>query len=163
MIVNTRDIQPNESRQHIIDWVAGVARKASEGRLRNLVLNCTMLPAFLQLGEGFDESHLPLFMAWQGLIDRIWLPDCRVARTPDTVLQGQLLHDRPGCKMGDGNLFCSGLAKNVDCHVVVPTATQCDLFYDYPVGAIPGFEGVVISYSPDGYVTWSRKKSFAGS
>jgi hypothetical protein len=161
LIVNTRDIQPNASRQHIIEWVAAVARKAPEGRLRDLVLNCSTLPAFLQLGEGFDGSHLPLFMAWRGLIDKIWLPDYRIARIPEPAMQGQSLPDHPGCKTGDGNLFCSGLARNVHCHVVVPTESQCDLFDSYPAGAISGFEGLVLSYGPDGYVTWSRRKPSA--
>ena len=158
---DTWDIRAGEPRQDILNRVAAVARKAPGGRLRHLVLNCRTLPAYLQLGEGFDRSHLPLFEAWRGLIDKIWIPDCEVAQIPDAVLQERLDRDHPGLNTGNGNLFCSGLAKTVYSYVVAPTELQNDTTSTYPAGEMPGFKGLVLSYGPDGYVTCSRKSPFA--
>lgn len=139
---NTWDITTGELRPHIIGWVARVARGASGGKLKNLVLSCHGGPASLQLGEGFDARHLPLFSSWRGLIEKIWLPDCEVAR----ITAG-----------ADGNMFCSGLAKVVRCYVVASTESQCEYPITYPLGMMTSFEGLVLSYGPGGDVTWSHR------
>jgi len=73
---NTWNIQHNESRQHIINWVAQVARNAPGGKLKNLVLSCHGLPGYLQLGQGFNRTQINIFAGWRGLIEKIWLPNC---------------------------------------------------------------------------------------
>lgn len=120
---NSWDIAAGESRQHIVDWVAAVARGAPGGKLKNLVLSCHGLPAYLVLGQGFDMTNLPMFAAWRGLVDKIWLPNCRVAEIPTPVGQTTLNSQYPTMRTGDGNMFCSGLAKTVNCYVVASTET----------------------------------------
>ena len=126
---NTWDIRANETRQHIISWVATVARRATGGKLKNLVLSCHGLPGYLQLGQGFNRSHLRLFAEWHGLIEKIWLPNCLVARIPDRAMQSRLDTQYPGWGTSDGNVFCSTLARTVHCYVVAATEEQCELHH----------------------------------
>jgi hypothetical protein len=116
---NTWDIRKNESRQHIISWVAQVARGATGGKLKNLVLSCHGLPGYLQLGEGFNRTHLALFAGWRGLVEKIWFPSCLVARIPDATMQAQMDRDYPGWGVSDGNVFCSSLSTQVQCWVLI--------------------------------------------
>lgn len=154
---NTWDIQQNESRQHIINWVAQVARGAPGGKLKNLVLSCHGLPGYLQLGEGFNVTHLALFAGWHGLVEKIWLPNCLVARIPDAAMQAQMNRDYPGWGVSDGNVFCSSLAKQVQCYVVAATETQLERPVTVPMDMMTSFEGLVLSYGPGGNVTWSSR------
>jgi hypothetical protein len=154
---NTWDIDATETREHIVEWVATVAGRATGGKLKNLVLSGHGLPANLQLGQGFDSSHIPLFAAWAGLIEKIWLPNCLIARIPDAAMQAQLNRDYPGTSTGDGNVFCSELAKTVRCYVVAATENQCDRPTDVPPDMMTSFEGLVLSYGPGGDITWSSR------
>ncbi len=154
---NTWDIQPNESRKHIIDWVAQVARSATGGKLKNLVLSCHGLPGYLQLGEGITVEHIALFAEWRGLVEKIWLPNCLVARIPDAAMRAQMQRDYPGWGVSDGNVFCSSLAKQVQCYIVAATETQLERPITLPMDMMTSFEGLVLSYGPEGNVTWSSR------
>lgn len=154
---NTWDIGASEQRQHIIDWVANVARSAPGGKLKNLVLSCHGLPGMLWLGQGFTKDHLGLFAAWRGLIEKIWLPNCLVAHIPTSTEQVQFDRSYPGWGVSDGNMFCSGLAKQVQCYVVAPTESQCESTTSVPFGQMTSFEGLVLSYGPSGNVTWQNR------
>jgi hypothetical protein len=156
----TWDIQANEERDHIIDWVASIARGAPRGRLKHLVLNCHGLPGYIQLGAGFNRTHLPLFDGWQGLVEKIWLTACRAANIPTAADQAALDRGHPGLGAGDGNIFCSELAKRTGAYVVAATELQCHLIRDFPPDMMASFEGLVLCYGPKGDVTWSsRNKS----
>jgi len=151
---NTWNISQNESRQHIINWVAQVARNAQGGKLKNLVLSCHGLPGYLQLGQGFNSSHMDMFIQWRGLIEKIWLPNCLVARIPDAAMSAQMARSYPGFGVSDGNIFCSSLAKKVRCYVVASTEIQLEYFRVLPIDMMTSFEGLVLSYGPEGNVTW---------
>lgn len=140
---NTWDISKTETRQHIIDWVATVARSATGGKLKNLVLSCHGAPGYLQLGQGFNNTHIALFRGWRGLIEKIWLPNCSVAFI--------------GSGGSDGNVFCSNMAKQVQCYVVAATELQCESTVTLPYDQMTSFEGLVLSYGPQGNVTWSNR------
>jgi hypothetical protein len=154
---NSWDIAAGESRQHIIDWVAAVASKADGGKLKNLVLNCHGLPAYLQLRQGFDGSQIPMFAAWNGLVEKIWLPVCLVAQIPTPAQQSQYNATYPTMKTGDGNVFCSRLAKTAGCYVIASTEMQCDALVTVPVDQMTSFEGLILSYGPDGNISWSSR------
>ncbi len=145
----TWDVSRRHSRAVIIARVTAVARGATGGKLKNLVLSCHATPGFLRLGEGFGVEDLPLFAAWQGLVEKIWLPDCRVAAVPTAAERAR------GAR--DGNQFCSGLARQVRCYVVAPTELQVDLPVTAAVDMITSFEGLVLSYGPTGAVTWQHR------
>lgn len=59
--------------------------------------------------------------------------------------------------MSDGNVFCSSLAKKVQCYVVAATETQLELPVTVPMDMMTSFEGLVLSYGPEGNVTWSNR------
>jgi hypothetical protein len=153
----SQDVAKQDSRDKIVQWVVEFAKSAPGGKLLNLVLSCHGLPAYLQLGQGFDQSHIPMFGAWQGLVGKIWLPDCLVAEIPDKNMQKKLNHDHWRTRTGSGHLFCSTLARTVHCYVVAPTEIQCDIFKTFPPNQISSFEGLILSYSPDGQISWSDR------
>ena len=141
----------------MIGWVAQVARDALSGKLKNLVLSCHGLPGYLQLGEGFNKDHIVQFAPWRGLVEKLWLSNCLVARIPDAAMQAELDRNYPGWGTSDGNLFCCGLAEQIQCYVVASTETQCETTITYPPDQMTSFEGLVISYGPDGNPSWSAR------
>jgi hypothetical protein len=136
---NTWDIRATETRIHIVQWVARVARSARGGKLKNLVLNCHGNSGSLQLGQGFDGSNTGLFSQWLGLVEKVWLPDCLVA-------QGVA-----------GDAFCAEMARQAGCYLVAPTEVQCDYFQDVPHDQMTSFEGLVLCYDPTGSIVWQGR------
>lgn len=145
---NTWNVSKTENRQHIIDWVANVARGAPGGKLKNVVFSCHGNAAYLQMGEGFDRSHTALFRTWAGLVEKIWFRGCLVA----------LIATPGAANSGDGNLFCSEVARAAQCYVVASTELQVAApGRVLPYGKLDTFEGLVLSYGPAGNVTWSQR------
>lgn len=145
---NSWAVRATESRSHIIDWVATVARRAPGRKLKNVVFSCHGNASYLQMGQGFDRTHAELFEGWRGLVDKIWFRACLVARirTPGAAATG------------DGNMFCSEVAKAARCYVVASTELQVATSGRVlPFGQLDTFEGLVLSYGPQGNVTWSRR------
>jgi hypothetical protein len=145
---NTWDVNASESREHIIDWVAHVARNAPGGKLKNVVFSCHGNASIVEMGQGFNRSHATLFAGWAGLVEKIWFRACLVARI-----------STPGSPtFGDGNLFCSDIAKAARCHVVAPTELQTEFSGRVlPYSRLDTFEGLLLSYGPNGNVTWSTR------
>jgi hypothetical protein len=146
---NTFYVQTTDTRQHIIDWVAHVARNVTaEGRLKNLVICCEGKPAYLELGEGFDRRHVALFERWRGLIDKIWLRACQFNSYETPITRA----------IGEGGVFCSEIAQAAECEVIA----SMDALYlgkgkPLPYGELDGFDGLVLAFAADGTVTkWSN-------
>jgi len=155
---NTWEVDRAQTREHIVEWVATVASGATGGKLKNVVINCHGLPGWVGIGQGFNTTHLGLFRQWAGKVDKIWFVACLVARIPDTQMQARLAANYPGFGAGDGNVFCSTLAQNANCHVYAPTEEQRNRG-GYTLGQMPTFEGLCLSYSPNGQITWSHRYS----
>ena len=155
---NTWEVDRAQTREHIVEWVATVATGAPNGKLKNVVINCHGLPGYVQIGQGFNRQHLGLFRQWTGLVDKIWFVACLVARIPDSQMQGGLDRNYPGFGTGDGNIFCSSLAQYANCYVYAPTEEQRNRG-GYSVGQMPTFEGLCLSYGPQGNITWSHRYS----
>jgi hypothetical protein len=45
----------------------------------------------------------------------------------------------------------------VQCYVVAPTEIQTEAVVTVPFGMMTSFEGLVLSYGPQGDVTWSHR------
>ncbi|WP_439123460.1 hypothetical protein [Marivita sp.] len=133
---NTWDIATTESPEHIVEWIGEVARSARRGRLKNLVLSCHGTAGRLQLGQGFSVENVYLFNQLGGLVQKIWLPDCLVAK---------------GHK---GNVFCAAMALGIGGYVVAPTEKQCDRASDVPYDMMTSFEGEILCFGPDGEISW---------
>ena len=141
---NTWDIFPNETRKHMVEWVAHMAGEFG-GKIKNLVLNCHGNSAYLALGEGVSAADVPDFAPWKGLVEKIWLPDCLVAS-------------------GDaGDKFCKDFSKTTGAYVVAPTEIQCDTLHDVPREMMTSWEGEVRSYNPDGTIGWVGKWPSVGN
>jgi len=144
---NTWNLSASETVDHIFEWVRSVAEGSARGKLRNLVINCHGAPGYLQMGVGgLARSNVGWFGRWRDKIDKIWLTACKPGFIQDA---GQ---------PSDGNLFISEIARAANCYVVASTETQ--IFranHTYPFGQIDSFEGLVLSYAPDGSVSWSHR------
>jgi len=160
---NTWKVKSGDTKQHIVDWTAKVARDAPGGKLAELVISCHGAPGFLQLGAGIGAADTDLFKAWRGLVDKIWLRACLVARIvgPSTPSEGDGAFIAGLGLTGDGHRFCSELAKAVQCYVVVGTELQVSSRYSrtspVPYGQLDSYEGLVLSYHPDGKIGWSHR------
>jgi hypothetical protein len=149
---NTWNVTQTETVDHMLNWVAAVARGAAGGKLKNVVFCCHGAPAFVQCGAGITRSDTSKFSAWRGLVEKIWFRACLVGYiTPGTG-------GAPGPASGDGNLFCSEIAKAAQCYIVTPTETQTGTVNRIlPYGKLDTYEGLVLSYGPEGNVTWSHR------
>jgi len=149
---NTWNVTVSETVDHMLGWVAQVARGAPGGKLKNVVFRCHGAPAFLQCGAGIRRSDTSRFSAWRGLVEKIWFSACQVGYiTPGTG-------GAPGPAGADGNLFCSEIAKAAQCYVVASTELQViGVNRTLPYGKLDTYEGLVLSYGPEGNVTWSHR------
>ena len=153
---NTWNVRQTDTSDHIIDWVAAVAGKATGGKLKNVVFSCHGAPGSVQMGGGFTRANVTSFARWAGKVEKIWFRACNVA----------LISAAGGS--ADGNLFCSEVARHAQCYVVASTETQWTrpttmeaIFsgghHTLPFGKLDTFEGLVLSYGPGGNVTWEHR------
>ena len=160
---NTWKVTAADTKQHIVDWTAAVARSAPGGKLNEIVISCHGAPGYLQLGEGISLADISLFQAWRGLVNKVWLRACLVGRIvgPDTASQGDGAFIAALSLSGDGHRFCSELAKALQCYLVVGTELQSSNRYSatspVPFGQLDSYEGLVLSYNPQGEISWSRR------
>lgn len=134
---NSWVVPPTAKPIDIMTWVASVAGSAppSSGGF-NLVINCHGANARLGLGTGFGWAQLPLFSLLAPSVSSIYLVACNVVSFSGA---------------GDGNLFCSDMAKNAQARVFASNHTQTTgAWASIPYGHIDGFEGDVWMWHPDG-------------
>jgi hypothetical protein len=153
---NTWDVAKTETPQHIMDWTANVAGGTSIGYLRSLIINChgyygtgsdgKEVGGFgLSLGTGILRVDTPKFAALAPTVSSIWITACGTARIS-------------GSPDGDGNAFCSEIARAANAYVIAATTHQVgDLWLPY--GYIDDFEGLVVRYNPKGEIDWSHNYS----
>lgn len=162
---NTWKVTQADTPEHIVDWTAEVARSAPGRKLREIVISCHGAPGYLQLGTGISLPQVPLFERWRGLVDKVWLRACLVARItgPSTASEGDGALIGALNLNGDGHRFCVALAQALRCYLVVGTELQTSKRYSttnpVPFGMLDTYEGLVLSYHPDGTIGWSRRYS----
>lgn len=152
---NTWEVTPEHDVDHLTGWIAKVAAAAPGGRLRMVILNChgfyntTKRSGTggygLSMGTGIRKADLSKFSALKGLVDNIWITACGAARISPADWTGN----------GDGNVFCSEMAKQSGAYVVAATTHQ-DGDSVLPKNHIDNFEGLVLKYGPMGNVVWSH-------
>ena len=149
---NTWDVSRTEKVDHMLDWTSTVAKRAPGGKLKHLVFRCHGGPAYLQCGEGIGRGHTAKFTKLRGLVEKIWFSACLVG----FIQRGK--NGAPGPASRDGNMFCSEIAKAAQCYVVASTELQViGVNRVLPYGCLDTFEGLVLSYSPEGVISWSRR------
>jgi hypothetical protein len=133
---NTWQVDSTVTPSGILGWVASVASGAPDGRLKALVINCHGLAAQLFIGTGITFADVSSFSAISGLVDEIYIVACEVVSFTGA---------------GDGNLFCSAIAKATSAYVYASNADQSTGLWPYiPYGSIDGYEGSVWKWHPDG-------------
>ena len=130
-----------ESREAVVARVVRAAKLFPARRIDNVVVSCHGNPGSLELGEGFQTHHAALFRAWRGLVSRVWLRACRVARND-----------------AFGHSLASGMARAAGCYVIASTELQTEVGARVlPYGELDTFEGLVVCFNPVGGVTWQSR------
>ncbi len=150
------EVQASTTVAQIVSRVATEARGVSGGKLKYVVINCHGLPGWVGIGQGFNRSHIGMFRDLNGLVGTIMFVACLVARIPSAQYQSELNTSYPGFGAGDGNIFCSELAKTSGAYVVAGTEEQRNKG-GYSIGQVPSFEGLVMCYNPTGGVEYSYR------
>lgn len=150
---NTWEVPASDNPDHILGWCAQVASGAPGGFLKFLIINChgfynntsrSGTGGFgLKIGTGIRLADVGKFSVLRGKVANIWITACGTARITT-----------PGSN-GDGNLFCSGIAKAAGAYVVASTTHQVGDIW-LPAGYIDDFEGLTLRYNPQGGVDWSH-------
>lgn len=162
-MAETRRVAATETKRQILDAGVAATRRVSGGRLRSIVISCHGAPGYLQLGEGFGTADAGLFSAWRGLVHKIWIRACLVGRMvgPATAGHGDGAFLGALGMSGDGHDFCRAMARAARCYLVVGTELQSSNRYSVatpvPYGQLDSYEGLVLSYHPDGNVGWRHR------
>lgn len=154
---NTYNVPATHDPDHILGWCATVASSAPGGFLRMLVINCHGFYGSsgcgggstggfgLSLGTGIRRADTNKFSVLRGKVANIWITACGTARITIPGTSGN----------GDGNLFCSEIARAANCYVVAGTTHQVgDTFLSK--NRVDDFEGLILRYNPSGAVDWSQ-------
>jgi hypothetical protein len=146
---NTGDVPASKPAVEIAEWIRLVAVSAPGGRLRNVVISCHGSPGQIQLGTGIGPADIPAFsrlvVGGNPLVDKFWFRCCQVARIPSSSTATS------------GHQFCSSFASTTKAYVVASTELQWSHGRTLPFGQLDGFEGLVLSYGPNGRITWSHR------
>lgn len=128
---NTWDVLEHYKRIDIINWTRTVAQGAPGGKLKSIVINCHGAPGYLYLGQGFGSQNTPLFKAWKGLVEMIYITSCKIAA-------------------GHGRQFCAAIAANTEAYVVASTIIQEAPNNAAPAGQLDFYEGPTLTFDPKG-------------
>jgi hypothetical protein len=132
------DVMPGHAAAQIIIYVRTLAEKIE--KFKNVVFSCHGGPGYLLLGGKYITSReIGLFFQWRDRVEKIWFHGCNVA------------------KGSDGHSFCSQIAQVANCYVVAPTEFQVDRPRTFPYGQLGTFEGLLLSYSPNGSISWQHR------
>lgn len=120
---NTWNIQENEPKQHIFDWVAEVLRGAPGEALAQVVICCAARPGHLHLGEAVGFADAGLFRRWRGLVGTVWLRAHVLGHVsePQTELEGDASLAARLRRTAAGHPFCSRAAHELGGNLVVST------------------------------------------
>ncbi|MEM9463014.1 MAG: hypothetical protein AAGF11_53225 [Myxococcota bacterium] len=156
----TATVHNNTSIQRMVDMISRAAEDTRDGTLANLVLTAHGSPAFFQLGVGLNARTMAPFADIKGKVDKIWFRGCLVARIagPHTESHGDgAALNAMKVTSGDGHVFVASFARLTGCYVVAPTEMQGSNREFYPAGQMDSYEGLVLSYDPQGNISWEQR------
>jgi hypothetical protein len=145
---NTGTVPKSKSVWQIADWVRTIAESAPDKYLQTLVINAHGSPGKIHIGQGIDLISVEELRPMKGLVERIWIVACKVARIKEAG------------SITDGNYFCYRLAQLTGAYVTAGSATQEGIhnfrfFDEIPYGYIDDWEGTVYTWNPKGEVVSS--------
>lgn len=154
---NTMEVAENLNPTHYLGWAGVVADGFPGKKIRSLVLNChgfyngdsrdSTGGYGLKMGTGIFRADTGKFSVLKGKVDMIYITACGAARISKTNAAGD----------GDGNLFCSEIAKAAGAYVYAGTIQQTSVKVNiYPAHNIADYDGLTLRYNPSGAVDWSH-------
>jgi hypothetical protein len=158
----TRAVQPTDTQQSLVNHVVRAAAGVRGRRIENLVLNAHGAPGSFQIGTGLNATTMAPWAGVTGKVFKIWFRGCLVARIAgaQTASHGDGAALRAyGLNSGDGHAFISAFARLTGCYVVAPTEMQsaARLRSSYPRGQMDSYEGLLLSYDPEGNISWQHR------
>jgi hypothetical protein len=156
----TRTVYVSTSMGAMVDMILAAARTVQGGKLKNLIFTAHGTPGYFQLGAGLSEATMAPFAGIKGKVFKIWFRGCLVAR----IMDSQTAHQGDGSALsaygitfGNGHEFCTKFAKLTGCYIVAPTEMQSSNRQSYSHGVMDSYEGLVLSYDPQGEISWQRR------
>ncbi|MHA7774952.1 hypothetical protein [Roseibium sp. M-1] len=156
----TRTVQTSDTQQQMVDRVVAAAGNATGGRIDNLILTAHGFPGSFQIGTGLNKNTMAPWASVRGKVFKIWFRGCLVARIagPHTSSHGDhAALVAVGATSGNGHEFIRDFARLTGCYVVAPTEIQASNRQSYPSGQMDSYEGLVLSYDPQGTISWQRR------
>jgi hypothetical protein len=148
-------VRPDDSAGYLINRVRSFGLSSP---LENVVFNCHGGPGSLQMGWGFSINQAHLFRRWRNKVKKIWFYACRVARDSNSPCPPNFC--APGTAVS-GSAFCAAVARNAKCYVLAGTELQVEsieeVTHGLPPGSLDTFEGMLLSFDPDGNINWFRR------
>jgi hypothetical protein len=155
----TITVQPITTMSQLVQSVVNQANSINS-QIKNLILTAHGNPGFFQIGTGLNSNTMNPFRRLRGKVFKIWFRGCLIGRIIDSQTPGQ--GDGPalqqmGVTSGNGHAFLSAFARLTGCYVVAPTEIQCSRLTLYPNGVMDSYEGLVLSYDPQGKISWQNR------
>lgn len=159
MMDKTITIQPTTTMQQLANKIVTQANTINR-KIQNLILTAHGTPGSFQLGTGLNINSMRPFSRINGKVFKIWFRGCLVGR----IINSQTASEGDGAALqaygitsGNGHAFVSAFARLTGCYVVAPTEMQTSGNTSYPQGQMDSYEGLVLSYDPQGNISWQRR------
>lgn len=156
----TRTVDASMSMRDVVDLILAEVQHVQGGVFRNLILTAHGTPGHFSLGSGLGVNTMAPFADVRGKVAKIWFRGCLVARIAGahTASHGDgAALAAYGINSGEGHAFVSAFARLTGCYVVAPTEMQGSAQTNYPPGQMDSYEGLVLSYDPQGNISWQRR------
>jgi len=156
----TRTIRATDTQRIIVNRVVAAAGRATNGRIDNLVLTAHGWPGWFQIGTGLDKNSMAPWADVKDKVFKIWFRGCLIGRIADQDTSSHGDHaalQSLGATSGNGHEFIRDFARLTGCYVVAPTELQGSNRQTYPRGQMDTYEGLVLSYDPQGTISWQRR------
>lgn len=141
---NTWRVPESESVTGMVNWIATVARDAPGGKLETLIFNGHGKPGKIFIGQGIRRQDVKTFNVLKGLVVRIWIVACHVAKI------------KKAGTITDGNYFCYRLAQESGAFVIASSVKQKQVVKKRLVNRWHGLY-VLIDKIPRGHIdNWER-------
>jgi hypothetical protein len=137
---NSWKVPASEHVDHMMDWIATVAKRATGGKLATLIFNSHGHPGGVSMGMGIGMMETSKFVKLKGLVTEIWIIACTVAQADNPYTS----------RMSNGEEFCRQIAENAQAYVTAAVKNQSTGTTSIPYGYVDEWEGPVYTWDPKG-------------
>lgn len=150
---------PGHSMAMLVRRIKHIASLGGPRGIESLVLTGHGSPGCMQLGTGLSIASMTPFKELRGMVNKIWLLSCEIARYGDVSASGAPIPPLSSGGSHNGHAFMRMLAFTAGCDVVGSTEVQTSgpRSRVYPTGRIDTFEGLVVTYNSQGNLVRQRR------